>query len=143
MSLKVLISGSTYFNDYWYVEGFLHSVVSSDPLLILDGAHGPGEIAIVAAQRLKMKYVEMPADWGVQQYGPQAHRIKYQVALDHFQPTFVVVFTYNIFECEFSRSLARLAISRKLKVMLNPSTMANRPQVVRAQGEMLYVGLGG
>jgi hypothetical protein len=86
--MKVLVSGSRYYNDY---QKILSIVKSFDiDLLIAGGCRGADTLAVRAARQCGIKYIEYPADW--QRFGKSAGPRRNQIMLDMEKPDLILVF---------------------------------------------------
>lgn len=137
---RILVTGSRYWRDEVYIGNFFASLRSTGGTLMHGGAQGVDDIAGRAAAAAGLRVAVRPADWAT--HGKAAGVLRNQAMLDEFKPTVCVAFTYNVYESKGTLDMVQRMLKAGKTVMLNPSSMANRQQVIRANAKgVLYIGL--
>lgn len=139
--IAILFTGSRYWADAQYVGGFIASLKPTAPIIVHGGARGLDSIVDAAARACGFEVRVYPADWNT--HGKVAGFLRNEQMLRQESPSWVVAYTYNLFESSGTRDMVTRALKDRKTVMLNPSTMANRQQVVKMspQSGQLYIGL--
>lgn len=86
--MKVLVCGSRHYQNYHMILSIIKSL--DIDLLIAGGCRGADTLAVWAARKCGIQYVEYPADW--QRFGKSAGPIRNQDMLDIEKPELVLVF---------------------------------------------------
>lgn len=135
----VLICGSRYWTDFWYLDGYVHTLVPSNAVIIHGDARGADKLAGVSAQRHGLTVQAFPADWNT--HGNAAGPIRNQQMLEQGNPSWVVAFTYDLFASCGTRDMVVRALKSRRKVYLNPLSQGNlKQQVFLDEHEHLHIG---
>lgn len=96
--MRLLITGSRYFNDYKFLSDYLYLIDFTGESTITEmcagGASGADYFAKAYAEENKIPFREFKAEWS--EHGNSAGPIRNQRMLDEFKPDLVVAFKRDL-----------------------------------------------